>query len=285
MSVSDPHLALFPRGLSAGSKLLIYLLLSIAVITADTEFHALNRFRAAVNVLLYPLQNIVQTPWLTYNRVTSFFVKQAQLQRENSALRQSFIQYSLSTQRYAILEQENQRLRTLFRLQQHLPLSTQAAEILSIPRDPYQHQFTLNRGSAQGVQSGQAIIDETGLLGQVTRVYPYSSDVTLVTNKDQSVPVLVQRTGLRAVLFGTGVDGLTEIRYLPHNTDIRNGDLLVTSGLDGVYPAGLAVARVIQADTGGSSAFATILCKPVGAIDYHRLVLIVATPASDGVKH
>ncbi|MHB1675957.1 MAG: rod shape-determining protein MreC [Sulfuriferula sp.] len=275
MSAPDPHLALFPRGLSAGSKLLIYLLLSIAVITADTEFHALDRFRAGVNALLYPLQNFVEIPWLTYNRMTAFFVKQAQLQRENSGLRQSFIQYSLAMQRYRNLELENQRLRTLLHMQQHTPLATRLAEILSVPRDPYQHQITVNRGSHQGIQAGQAVIDEIGLLGQVTRVYPFSSEVTLLTNKDQSVPVLLQRTGLRAVMFGTGLDGLVEIRYLPHNTDIRIGDLLVTSGLGDVYPAGLAVAKVIQIDPGGSGAFANILCKPLAKVDRNRQVLIV----------
>lgn len=275
MPASNSPLALFPHGLSAGSKLLIYLLLSIAMITADTEFHALHRFRSAMNVLLFPVQTFVQTPWLTYNRITGFFVKQAQLQRENSALRQSFIQYSLAMQRYRMLAQENERLRVLLGMQQRSPLSTELAEILSVPRDPYQRQVTINRGSRAGLQSGEAVIDEAGLLGQLTQLSPYSSEVTLLTNKDQSVPVLLPRTGLRTIVFGTGLDGLMEIRYLPHNADVRAGDLLVTSGLDGVYPAGLAVAKVVQIDPGGSGAFANILCKPVAAVDRNRQVLVV----------
>lgn len=286
MSASDSHLDLFPHGLSAGSKLLIYLLLSIALIAADTEFHALNRFRAAMNVFLYPMQTFVQTPWLTYNRVTSFFVKQAQLQRENSALRQSFIQYSVAMQRYRNLELENQRLRVLLDMQQHTDLTTRLAEILSVPRDPYQRQITVNRGSREGILPGVAVIDEAGLLGQVTQVSPYSSEVTLLTNKDQSVPVLLQRTGLRTVIFGTGINGRLEIRYLPHSANIRTGDLLVTSGLDGVYPVGLAVAKVVQIDPGGSDAFANIVCKPLAAVERNRQVLIVTgtLPAVAG-KH
>lgn len=276
MPASNSHLALFPHGLGAGSKLLIYLLLSIAVITADTEFHALNRVRAAMNVLLYPVQTFVQTPWLTYNRVTGFFVKQAQLQRENSALRQSFIQYSLAMQRYRNLELENQRLRVLLAMQQRTALTTRLAEILAIPHDPYQRQITVNRGSRSGIIPGAAVIDEAGLLGQVTQVSPYSSEVTLLTSKDQSVPVLLQRTGLRTVIFGTGTEGRLEIKYLPHSADIRTGDLLVTSGLDGVYPAGLAVAKVVQIDPGGSNAFANIVCKPLAAVERNRQVLIVA---------
>lgn len=275
MPAHHPHLTLFPRGLSAGARLLIYVLISIAVITADTRFHGLDRFRAGINTLLYPLQTFIQTPGLTYDRVSGFFVKHAQLQRENAALRQSFIQYSAAMQRYRDLEQENQRLRTLLGAQQRTPLHTQLAEILAIPRDPYQRQVTVNRGSQQDIQPGQAVIDETGLLGQVTRVYPYSSEITLLTNKDQSVPVIIQRTGQRAVMFGMGIDDSVEIRYLPHNTDVRTGDLLVTSGIDGVYPSGLAVAKVTQIDLSSSRAFAHIECKPLAAVDRNRQVLII----------
>ncbi|ARU32405.1 rod shape-determining protein MreC [Sulfuriferula sp. AH1] len=281
MSAPHPNLTLFPRGLSAGARLLIYVLISIAVITADTRFHGLDRFRAGINTLLYPLQTLIQTPGRTYDRVSGFFVKQARLERENTALRQNFIQYSIAMQRYRDLEQENQRLRTLLGAQQRTPLHTQLAEILAIPRDPYQFQVTVNRGSQQGIKGGEAVVDETGLLGQVTRVYPFSSEITLLTNKDQSVPVIIQRTGQRAIMFGMGIDDSVEIRYLPHNTDVRTGDLLVTSGIDGVYPSGLAVAKVTQIDLSGSRAFAHIECKPLAAVDRNRQVLIVdaAIPA------
>lgn len=282
MAAHHPHLALFPHELSAGGKLLIYLLLSIAVITADSQFHALNRFRAVVSTVLYPLQNFTLTPGLTYRRVSTFFVKHAQLQRENNALRLSFIQYSIAMQRYHNLELENQRLRTLLGARQRMPLHTQMAEILTIPRDPYQRKITVNLGGQQGIQSGRAVVDEIGLLGQVTRVYPFSSEVTLLTNKDQSVPVLIQRTGQRAILFGTGVDDAVEIRYLPRNTDVRIGDLLVTSGIDGIYPSGLAVAKVTQVGLDSSRTFALITCKPLAAIDRNRQVLIIdaALPAA-----
>jgi rod shape-determining protein MreC len=286
MSAPHPNLTLFPRGLSAGARLLIYLLISIAVITADTRFHALDKFRAGVNVLLYPMQTLIQTPELTYNRVTAFFVKQAQLERENNALQLSFIQYSAAMQRYRNLQLENQRLRTLLGAQQRTPLHTRLGEILAVPRDPYQLKAIVNLGSQQHIQPGQAVIDEAGLLGQVTRVYPYSSEITLLTNKDQSVPVLIQRTGQRAIMFGTGINDTVEIRYLPHNTDVRTGDLLVTSGIDGVYPSGLTVARVNQIDLSGSRAFAHIECKPVAAVDRNRQVLIIdaAIPAPAPTK-
>ena len=285
MAAHHPQLALFPHGLSAAGKLLIYLLLSIAVIAADTQFHALNRFRAVASTILYPLQSITQTPGLTYHRITTFFVKHAQLQRENSALRLNFIQYSLIIQRYHNLALENQRLRTLLDAKQRNPLHTQMGEIFAVPRDPYQRKITVNLGSQQGIKGGQAVIDESGLLGQVTRVYLFSSEVTLLTNKDQAIPVLIQRTGQRAILFGTGADNTTEIRYLPRNADVRPGDLLVTSGIDGVYPGGLSVAKVTQVGTDSSHAFALITCQPVAAIDRNRQVLIIdgAVPAVTGL--
>lgn len=275
MPARHPQLNLFPHGISAGARLIIYLLLSIAIVIADVRFHALDKFRASMNTLIYPLTELVQTPYLTYEKVSGFFVKHGQLQHDNDALQQRFITYSTTQQRYQDLELENQHLRALLGAQNRTPLRTQLAEIIAIPRDPYLRQVTINRGSQQGVQAGTAVIDEAGLLGQVTKVYPYTSDITLLTNKDQSVPVAVQRTGQRAILFGTGIDDTVEIRYLPHNTDVRTGDLIMTSGIDGIYPSGLAVAKVIQIDLSSSRAFAHIIGKPLAAIDRNRQVLVI----------
>ncbi|BBO99820.1 rod shape-determining protein MreC [Sulfuriferula nivalis] len=276
MSERHPHITLFPHGISAGARLMIYILLSIAIIIADVRYHALNLFRSSMNSLIYPISEVVQTPYLTYEKVSGFFIKHAQLQQENAALQQRFINYSAALQRYQELEQENQHLRALLGAQSRTPLHTQLAEIIAIPRDPYLRQFTINQGSEQGVQPGTAVIDERGLLGQITQVYSHTSDVTLLINSEQSVPVAVQRTGQRAVLFGTGIDDTVEIRYLPHSTDVRAGDLIITSGIDGVYPSGLAVAKVTQIDLSTSRAFAHIICKPVAAIDRNRQVLIIA---------
>jgi rod shape-determining protein MreC len=280
MSTRHPHLNLFPRGISAGARLMIYILLSIVIIIADVRFHALHLFRAGMYSLITPTTELIATPYLTYEKVSGFFVKHAQLQRENVALRLHAINDAAALQRYQDLTLENNRLRALLGAQSRTPLHTQLAEIIGIPRDPYLRLVTLNRGSQQGVTAGTAVIDETGLIGQITQVYPYSSEVTLLTNKDQSVPVMVQRTGQRAVLFGTGIDDTVEIRYLPHSTDVRAGDLITTSGIDGVYPSGLSVARVTQIDLSSSRAFAHIICKPLAAIDRNRLVLIVTSPTT-----
>ncbi|MFA5171196.1 MAG: rod shape-determining protein MreC [Sulfuriferula sp.] len=281
MPARHPHINLFPHGISASARLMIYVLFSIAIIVADVRYHALNLFRSSMNSLIYPISEIVQTPYLTYEKVTGFFVKHAQLQQENAALQQRFIAYSAKLQRYQDLEQENQHLRALLGAQSRTPLHTQIAEIIAIPRDPYLRQVTVNQGSKQGVHAGSAVIDEQGLIGQVTQVYDRTSDVTLLINNDQSVPIAVQRTGQRAVLFGTGIDDTVEIRYLPHNTDVRAGDLIITSGIDGVYPSGLAVAKVMQIDLSSSRAFAHIICKPVAAIDRNRQVLIVDSPSAE----
>lgn len=277
MPARHPHINLFPHGISAGARLIIYLLLSITVIVADVRFHTLDKFRASMNTLIYPLTELVQAPYLTYEKISGFFIKHVQLQRDNNALQQRFISYSATLQRYQDLEQENQHLRALLGAQSRTPLHTQLAEIIAIPRDPYLRQVTINRGSQQGIKAGTAAIDEAGLLGQITQVYPYTSTITLITNQDQSVPVAVQRTGQRAVLFGTGIDDTVEIRYLPHSTDVRTGDLIITSGMDGIYPSGLAVAKVTQIDLSSSRAFAHIICKPLAAVDRNRQLLIINT--------
>lgn len=277
MPARHPHINLFPHGISAGARLIIYLLLSITVIVADVRFHTLDKFRASMNTLIYPLTELVQAPYLTYEKISDFFIKHIQLQRDNDALQQRFISYSATVQRYQDLEQENQHLRALLGAQSRIPLHTQLAEIIAIPRDPYLRQVTINRGSQQGIKAGTAAIDEAGLLGQITQVYPYTSTITLITNQDQSVPVAVQRTGQRAVLFGTGIDDTVEIRYLPHSTDVRTGDLIITSGMDGIYPSGLAVAKVTQIDLSSSRAFAHIVCKPLAAVDRNRQLLIINT--------
>ncbi len=278
MATPHPQLALFPRGLSAGAKLLIYLLISIVVITADTRFHSLNQLRAGASSLLWPIQKAAQTPWLLWRNMGNFFTKQDLLLHENQWLHAQFVRWQWDAQRLNDLEQENRHLRHLLALRARQPATTHAAQIFGVPRDPYLSRITVDQGSQQGIDAGAAVIDETGLIGQVTRVYPLTSEVTLITDKDQSVPIQIQRTGERAILFGTGASHTTELRYLPANTDIRIGDTLVTSGLDGLYPPGVPVARVTHIDAGNSRAFVLIECQPLGAVDRNRQVLILNLP-------
>ena len=274
MPSRDAQLQLFPRGPGAGARLLIYVLLSIAVIIADTRFKVLGGVRGALSTLLYPIQEAVQTPLDIYNQVSGFLVNHADLQHENGVLRQRNLDYAGAVLRYRDLEQENIRLRTLLNAHQRTGLHTSLAEIISVPRDPYSRKIIVDRGSQNGVRAGQPVMDEIGLLGQVTRVYPYTSEITLITDAGQPVPVQVRRNGLRAIAFGKGVDNLVDVRYLPQSADIRNGDVLVTSGLDGVYPPGLPVATVARIDHSPNGVFLRVECIPKAAVNSSRQVLI-----------
>lgn len=271
----DAQLQLFPRGPGAGARLLIYVLISIAVIVADTRFKVLGGVRSALSTLLYPIQEAAQTPLAVYERVGGFFVNHAELQRDNAMLRQRSLDYAAAMLRYRDLEQENNRLRTLLDAHKRTALHTSLAEIISVPRDPYSRKIIVDRGSQSGVRAGQPVMDEAGLLGQVTRAYPYTSEVTLLTDAGQPVPVQVQRNGLRAIAFGKGTDGVIDVRYLPQSADIRSGDVLVTSGIDGVYPPGLPVATVARIEHSANRAFLRVECIPKAAISSYRQVLIV----------
>jgi rod shape-determining protein MreC len=172
------------------------------------------------------------------------------------------------------LELENERLRALLDMQQRQPLSGVVAEILYAARDPFSRRVIINRGSQQDVAAGQVVVDERGVIGQITRVYPMLAEVTLITDKDQAVPVQIVRNGLRAVLFGSG-DGTLELRFLAANADVQMGDQLVTSGLDGLYLPGLPVATVKQVNRDTTYAFARIHCEPVAGVERHGMALIL----------
>ncbi len=267
--------ALFPHGLTPGARLVIYLLASILLLTLDARYHGLFWLRAAANSLIYPLQAIEQIPVSAFGNMSAFFVKQGTLLTENRQLRRQAVRWQLESQQLRSLSAENHHLRALLDLRSKSGLTSHAAEIVGISRNPYQALISLDRGSLSGIQPGSAVIDETGLVGQITSTYPLTSTVTLITDKDQSVPVRVQRTGQNAIMFGTGQG--VELRYLPHSTDIRPGDLLVTSGLGGVFPAGLDVARITSIDNRSARAFDIVSCQPLAAIDREQQVLIVDT--------
>ena len=152
----------------------------------------------------------------------------------------------------------------------------QMAEIVYLERDIFKRKVYVDKGSQKNVIAGQVVMDDTGLVGQVTRVYPWLSEVTLITDKDHAVPIQVLRTGLRAVVFGSGNISNLELRYLPISSDIQVGDVLVTSGIDGIYPSNLPVAKVIQIERDPAYPFAKILCIPLAGVDQQRQLMIIS---------
>lgn len=274
--------AFFVRGPSPLARLAFFAAVSIALMAADSRLHYLTEIRQGFTTLLHPLEVIAGSPFAAFQYVSGYFVTQETLSRDNRRLRQLALQQGTDLQRFRSLQAENEHLRRLLDATQTTVQSARLGEIIHAGRDPFTHKVVLNVGVRHGVAEGQAAIDEFGVIGQVTRAFPFSSEVTLVTDKDLAVPVQIERTGMRAIAFGHGRDGVIDLPYLPANVDVREGDMLVTSGIDGVYPTGLAVAKVTRIERNSASPFAHIVCQPVAGITSHRQVLLIAstpTPA------
>ena len=283
----------FRQGASAFSKLMVFSALALFLMVADTRFALTQPLRMAVATALYPVQWLVMRPVLWAQNAGSYFES---LQSAQSAQEAAWQKLGLLSQRANQVEQlllENSRLRKLLALRERFATTGQAAQVLYDAADPYTRKVVIDKGLMNGVSAGSPVLDESGVLGQVTRVYPLVSEVTLVTDRDQAIPVLNARTGARAVAFGDpgAHAGALELRFMAANADVQAGDLLTTSGVDGVYPPGLPVARVEKVERRVESAFARIYCTPValavGAA--HVMVLqpvlsqIPALPESEAV--
>jgi rod shape-determining protein MreC len=266
----------FKTGPTPLARLLIFSALSLAFLVADNRFNYLATLRQIAAVVVYPLQRVAAAPASIVRRTGDFFTTHGSLREDNARLaRESYENAALLLQLKA-LQAENAQLRELLDARKRLNIELTAAEVLYASRDPFTRKVVIDRGSQHDVQAGQPVVDNRGLVGQVTRAYPWLAEVTLVTDKGQFVPVQNVRNGLRAVLSGTGSDGALELRFIPLNADFQNGDELVTSGIDGVYPPGLPVARVTNVERSSDQIFARITGTPLGGVANHTHVLIVS---------
>jgi rod shape-determining protein MreC len=268
----------FRQGPSALSKLMVCSALALFLMVADARFKITQPVRSSVAMVLFPLQWVAMQPVLAVRSVSNYFggLHTARISEEDA--RRKLI---LQAQRAGQVEQlsnENAQLRKLLGLRDRLTTPSQAAEVLYDAADPYTRKVVIDKGLAQGIEPGSPVIDEAGVLGQVTRVHPLISEVTLVTDSDQAIPVLNTRTGARGIAYGDasrhGSGGL-ELRYMAANADVQPGDLLTTSGVDGVYPPGLQVAKVEKVERRPDSAFARIVCSPQALVDGARHVMVL----------
>jgi len=265
----------FKTGPTPLARLLIFAALSLTLLVADARFNYLNPLRQLAAVVIYPLQRIASAPAGIARRIGEFFVTHSSLRGENARLAEENFANAAALQQLKTLQAENAQLRALLAARERLDVKVLAAEVLYAARDPFSRKIIVDRGTQNGIRPGRAVVDDRGLVGQVTRVYPWLSEVTLVTDKGQFVPVQNLRNGLRAVLAGTGNDGALELRFVPLNADFQNGDQLVTSGIDGVYPPGLPVAQVSRVERNAAQLFARITGTPAGGVASHTRVLIV----------
>ena len=272
--------AFFPRGPSPIARLAFFGLVSIALLFVDTRFHYLEGIRHAVAIALYPFQRAAQLPGEALSEVGSYFASLRTLNEDNVALKRLLVERSATAQAYPSAQQENARLRALLDLGTRYGAAATAVEVLYTSRDPFAQKLFVGKGPDAELQPGEAVIDADGVVGQVTRVFPHMAEVTLVTDKDHAVPVKVQRSGVRSVLYGAGAGHAPELRFMAPSTDIQVGDVLVTSGLDGTYPSGLAVARVATLERETGQIFARITCMPLAGVDRSDYLLVLGRSAA-----
>ncbi|MHB8785263.1 MAG: rod shape-determining protein MreC [Thauera sp.] len=268
---------IFKRGPAPLARLFVFVALCLVLLVADLRFRYLEVMRNALSVVTYPLQMAAATPADVVRNAARYFGTLIDVQLENAELRRHQLGAGERLLRFEHLEQENVHLRELLQMSRRVETRSIAADILYNAPDPFARKVILDRGAQQGVEPGLAVVDAQGVIGQVTRVHPVQSEVTLLTDRNQSIPVSVVRNGVRGVLYGVG-RGMLEMRHVLADVDIRVGDQLVTSGLDGVFVPGLPVATVTSVNR-DTDAFARIECEPLAAIERSVQVLVVGRAA------
>ena len=268
---------LFNQGVSARARLAFFSFLAIALIIIDSRVRMLETVRVGLGVVLYPMQRALLVPSRVADTVADYFTSVTSLTRENEQLKRRQFETSQSLQQARELAVENERLRKLVGARERLGNAAVLADVLYESRDRFARKLVINVGINDGVRAGSPVIDDAGVVGQITRAFNETSEVTLLTDKDQSIPVQILRNGLRGVAFGGAEPGTLDLRFMAANADVVNGDVATTSGIDGVYPSGLMVATVGRVERAAKDQFARIVMSPVGGIESnkHLLVLLV----------
>lgn len=264
----------FKQGPAPLALLIFYIAISLAIFVVDLRFRSLELLRQSIALVINPVQRVAQTPGSLVDYAATYLQGLHQLQQENTELKHAQLSTAPNLQRLAQLEAENERLRKLLSVNEREKANGQVAQILYTARDPFSRKVIVDKGQQSGILAGQPAIDETGVVGQVTRVFPFSSEITLITDKDQAVPIQIVRSGQRSVVFGLG-NGQLELRYMPANADVQEGDILVTSGLDSVYLPGFPVAKVVNIDRDNAYSFARILCIPIAGVENFGEIMVL----------
>jgi rod shape-determining protein MreC len=265
----------FRQGPSALTKLVFFSALALFLMASDARFELVRPLRAAIATVLHPIERTLLAPVEWWNGLWQYGRGLQDALEGEAQARASLARQAERTTRVDVLERENEQLRSLLGLRARLLVRAQAAEVLYEASDLYSRKVVIDRGATDGVALGSPVINEAGVLGQVTRVYPLSSELTLLTDKDAAIPVLNTRTQQRSAAYGLAGGGGLELRYMAGNADVQVGDLLSTSGVDGVYPPGVPVARVSSVERRAEGGFARIVLVPVAAPDGVRHVLVL----------
>ena len=265
----------FSRGPGALARLTFFSLMAIAIMIADHRFHALSFVRLGVSVVLTPIEETLRLPGKLVQRTGVYFSDLDRLVTENAALNAKVMELTAGHQQAQLIRAESRYFALLSDANKRFGDRGIVAEIIRDARNPYVRKIVIDKGSSQGLRPGLAVIDGSGVVGQLTAVGVLTSEVTLSTEKDQSVPVMALRSGLRAIAVGSGRAGTIDIPFIPVGADIQVGDELVTSGIDGTYPAGLSVAKVTSVDRNPAFQFAKISAKPISGTEQQRFVKVL----------
>ncbi|MCL4315603.1 MAG: rod shape-determining protein MreC [Gammaproteobacteria bacterium] len=265
---------LFQRGPSITLRLLILMLLSIAMMTADHRSARLEPLRAGLALLISPLQYLVNLPFAAGAWLGDSFTSRNSLLRDNDRLQEEHLALMAHMQKYEALEVENQRLRELLQSSARVEGRTSVAEIIAVDLDPFKRQIVLNKGTRDGVRAGQPLLDARGILGQVIHAAPYTSSALLITDPTHALPVQVLRNGLRSIAFGGGPSNRLDLPYLANNADIQVGDLLVSSGMGGSFPPDYPVGKVVSVKLDPNEPFAMVSAEPSADMERNREVLL-----------
>ena len=275
----------FKQGATPLHKLIFFTTLSVLLMFCDVRWQLTLPLRSVLSLILTPAQWLSRQPQLLGAGAVDFFEDRELAQSREQQNKAALLAQSLHASQVDQLLLENRQLRDLLALKQRVSTPSLAAQVIYDAADPFTRRVIMDKGSVSGIELSSPVMDEQGIVGQVTRVYPLVSEVTLIIDKDNSIPVLNNRTGARGVAFGESSGApLLELRYMAANADIQENDILSTSGVDGVYPPGVPVARVIKIERTADSMFARILCQPLGRAQGVRQVLVLKPVGFDEPK-
>ena len=275
--MAAPDQLMFARGLKPSTRLILWVILSVGLGFADVRWSALEPVRSGFSSLLQPVQRAMQIPFDVAGEISGFLLRHRELQQQRDKLLDERVQLNRALYASRDAQRANTELLALLKLNASQDRTAVAAHILYQGQDWFSRRMTIDRGANSGIQPGAPVVDAQGLIGQVTRVYPSSSEVTLVTHTDQLTPVMVERTGQRALAAGGSEADQLELRFMPAHTDIKPGDVLLTSGIDKIYPAGLPVARVLRVTRSQANPYARVECAPLGGVNRARALLVLTT--------
>jgi rod shape-determining protein MreC len=268
----------FHRGPSPLARLTFFMLFAIGLMIADHRFHALATVRLSLSALVQPVQQVAGWPGQLLARFNDYFASQQKLLRENQELKAKILEQAALAQEARLLRAEHEYLLGLTAGKSRFAEGGTIAEVVYTARNPFTRKIVVDKGLQQGIRAGMPVIDGTGVVGQVTNVGTFTSEVTLVTEKDQSVPVMILRNGQRAIAVGSGKEGVIDVPFVPLAADVQSGDVFVTSGIDGTYPPGLVVAQVTSVEKNAALPFTKIAAKPLAGVENHRFVLVLPSP-------